>query len=111
LADEEIVVEECNWFTHDKIHCFSFSRMMQQGMAISLIEEKTENVTESFAHELQVEQRLLTVQGTLRENWCASKSRTRSFVVVDTDEYARKVIEAFHQDFSREVNFESFYNH
>jgi hypothetical protein len=79
-------------------------------LAIALIEDKAENIRMSSAHELPEEEELLSVQGTLRDNWCASTSMTKSFVVVDTDVYARIVIEALHQDLSREVNFTSLYH-
>jgi len=51
------------------------------------------------------------MQGSLRENWRASKSRTKSFVVVDTDVYARGVVEAFHQKISQEIKFDCLYYH
>jgi hypothetical protein len=73
-----------------------------------LIEEKADNIMK-ILYEVQEEKRLLSVQGTLRDNWCPSKSMTKSFVVVNTDVYARKVVEALHQDFSQEVKFTSLY--
>lgn len=79
-------------------------------IAAVLIEFKAENTRISSAHALQEEEELLSVQGTLRDNWCASTSMTKSFVVVDTDVYARIVIEALHQDLSGEVNLTSLYH-
>lgn len=75
----------------------------------TFIENIAENIQESSCLEQQEEERLLTIQGTLHENFCPSEARTKSFVVVDNDVYARFVIEAFHT-ISAEVKFKSLFD-
>ena len=49
----------------------------------------------------------LEEQGTLKSDWRPATVRTRKFIVVDTDQYARRIVNAFLQHPSKEVAFDT----
>jgi hypothetical protein len=79
---------------------------MDEVSTVDLIETDAAKIIEMDEGEWKQRDRL-EQQGRLRDDWVAVKRRSKSFIVVDTDEYAWQVLEAFHHNPSREVAFDT----